>query len=180
MQYQADKTDDIDRALTEGQGVAGLPLGSTSSETETASTVGSEETLVQQPFKCPQATAPRSVMGTQKTAMQCCLEYFQQFLTRFITLYIIPKSPTSQKAAIDLPEEPIEAQTDGTKWEMPTSDNAKEKNTIKPISPKEYRPAFIAACQLFLECSSFPVYIAEGSHPLDIHSDKLDGGKMLE
>lgn len=179
MQYQADKTDDIDRALSDGQGVAGLPLGSTSSETETASIVGSEETVVQHTSKLPQGTTPRSVTGTQKTAMQCCLEYFQQFLTRFITLYIIPKSPTSQKAAIDLPGEPIGAQTDSTKWEMPTSENGKEKKTIKPITPKEYRPAFIAACQLFLECSSFPVYIAEGSHPSDIHSEKVDGGKVI-
>ncbi|KAM5163832.1 protein DOP1A isoform 2-T2 [Mantella aurantiaca] len=174
VQYQADKNDDIDRAVIDGQGVAGLPLGSTSSETETASTVGSEETVVQHTFKCPQGTAPRSIKGTQKTAMQCCLEYFQQFLTRLITLYIIPNSPTSQNAAIDLPEEPIGAHTDSTKWEMPSSENGKEKKIIKPISPKEYRPAFIAACQLFLECSSFPVYIAEGSHPSEVHSEKVD------
>lgn len=175
VQYQADKTDDIDRALIDGQGVAGLPLGSTSSETETASTVGSEETVVQHPSKCTQGAAPRNIKGTQKTAMQCCLEYFQQFLTRFITLYIIPKSPTSQNAAIDFQGEPIGAHTDSAKWEMSTSENGKEKQTVKPVSPKEYRPAFIAACQLFLECSSFPVYIAECSHPSDIHSEKVDG-----
>ncbi|PIO34532.1 hypothetical protein AB205_0097240 [Aquarana catesbeiana] len=175
VQYQADKTDDIDRALIDGQGVAGLPLGSTSSETETASTVGSEETVVQHPSKCTQGAAPRNIKGTQKTAMQCCLEYFQQFLTRFITLYIIPKSPTSQNAAIDFQGEPIGAHTDSAKWEMSTSENGKEKQTVKPVSPKEYHPAFIAACQLFLECSSFPVYIAECSHPSDIHSEKVDG-----
>ncbi|XP_072264674.1 protein DOP1A isoform X2 [Pyxicephalus adspersus] len=175
VQYQADKMDDIDRALSDGQGVAGLPLGSTSSETETASTVGSEETVVLQSSMCPQGTVQRNIKRTQKTAMQCCLEYFQQFLTRLITLYVIPKSPTSQKAAIDLPAEQIETHTDGTKWEMPKSENGKENKTIKTITPKEYRPAFIAACQLFLECSSFPVYIAEGSHPSDIHPEKADG-----
>ncbi|XP_068137647.1 protein dopey-1 isoform X4 [Hyperolius riggenbachi] len=172
VQYQADKADDIDRVLSDGQGAAGLPLGSTSSET---STVGSEETVVQHSSKCLQGTAQRNVKGTQKTAMQCCLEYFQQFLTRLITLYIIPSNPASQKTAIDLPEEATGAQTDSTKWETSTPVNTKEMKVSKSITPKEYRFAFIAACQLFLECSSFPVYIAEGSHPSDLHSEKVDG-----
>lgn len=61
VQYQADTTDDIDRALNEGHSAPGIPIiGSTSSETETASTVGSEETIVQPPSMMTQGTATRS------------------------------------------------------------------------------------------------------------------------
>ncbi|XP_075718187.1 protein DOP1A isoform X2 [Rhinoderma darwinii] len=170
VQYQEDKTDDLDKVLSDGQSAAGLPLGSTSSETETASTVGSEETVVQHPCMSPEGTSTRGVKAIQKTAMQCCLEYFQQFLTRFITLYILPKTAAPNMLPV---EQPTGGQIDSTKWE--TTENAKENKINKPNSPKEYRPAFIAACQLFLECSSFPVYIAEGSHTADIHSDKGEG-----
>ncbi|XP_071998138.1 protein DOP1A isoform X3 [Engystomops pustulosus] len=169
VQYQEDKADDIDKALSDRQSTAGLPLGSSSSETETASTVGSEETIVQHSFRSPKET--RSIKATQKTAMQCCLEYFQQFLTRLITLYILPRTTAAKTLPV---EQPLEEQPENTKWET-TTENGKEKKTNKAISPREYRPAFIAACQLFLECSSFPVYIAEGSHPADIHSDKGEG-----
>ncbi|KAM4693771.1 protein DOP1A [Discoglossus pictus] len=171
VQYQEDRMDDIDRVLGEGQGAAGLPLGSTSSETETVSTVGSEETVVQRSSKSPQGVS-QSAKSTQKTAMQCCLEYFQQFLTRLITLYIIPKSSLSQTPAIDHSGDPPggQGQPDNIKWEA----SAQEKRPVKQTTPKEYRPAFIAACQLFLECSSFPVYIAEGSQKPEIHTEKLD------
>ncbi|KAG8582105.1 hypothetical protein GDO81_007921 [Engystomops pustulosus] len=106
--------------------------------------------------------------------MQCCLEYFQQFLTRLITLYILPRTTAAKTLPV---EQPLEEQPENTKWET-TTENGKEKKTNKAISPREYRPAFIAACQLFLECSSFPVYIAEGSHPADIHSDKGEGDQL--
>ncbi|KAM4771624.1 protein DOP1A [Rhinophrynus dorsalis] len=171
VQYQADRADDIDRVLSEGQGAAGLTLGSTSSETETASTVGSEETVVQPPSPNLQGTTPRSMKSTPKTAMQCCLEYFQQFLTRLITLYIIPKSPSSQTLGSDIPGDLTGGQANSIKWETPP-ENPTDKKPSKQMAPKEYRPAFIAACQLFLECSSFPVYIAEGSHTSEIHTDK--------
>ncbi|MEE6476377.1 hypothetical protein FKM82_011056 [Ascaphus truei] len=172
VQYQADRADDIDRVLSDGQGAAGLPLGSTSSETETASTVGSEETVVQRPSTNPHGTASRSITSTQKTAMQCCLEYFQQFLTRLIHLYIMPGNSVSQTLAADLHGDLAEGQTDATKWETPAPDIPKEKKASKQTAPKEYRPAFTAACQLFLECSSFPVYIAEGSKTSEIHTEK--------
>ncbi|KAG9493700.1 hypothetical protein GDO78_001525 [Eleutherodactylus coqui] len=169
VQYQEDKADDLDKVPSDGQSAAGLPLGRTLSEIETASTVGSEESIVQHPCQSPKAT--RNTKATQKTAMQCCLEYFQQFLTRLITLYILPKSAAPKALTV---EQPSGGQTDKTKWET-TVENSKEKRINKPVSPKECRPAFIAACQLFLECSSFPVYIAEGSHSADIHSDKGEG-----
>uniref|UniRef100_A0A8C5Q2B3 DOP1 leucine zipper like protein A n=1 Tax=Leptobrachium leishanense TaxID=445787 RepID=A0A8C5Q2B3_9ANUR len=174
VQYQADRADDIDPALNEGQGAAGLPIGSTSSETETASTVGSEETVIQPPSTSLQGTTTRSIKAAQKTAMQCCLEYFQQFLTRLITLYILPRGSTSQILVNDLSGDFSGDRSDSTKWQAAALDSTKERDVMKQTSPKEYRPAFIAACQLFLECSSFPVYIAEGSHASEIHIVKAD------
>ncbi|XP_050827961.1 protein dopey-1 isoform X4 [Serinus canaria] len=173
VQYQADTTDDIDRALNEGHGAPGIPIvGSTSSETETASTVGSEETIVQPPSIMTQGTATRSGKTVQKTAMQCCLEYVQQFLTRFINLYIIQNNSSSQPLGAELPADPTGAQGQSTKWDRESQDDAKVKKTTKKKTPKEYLPAFIAACQLYLECSSFPVYIAEGNRTSELHPGK--------
>ncbi|XP_068040062.1 protein dopey-1 isoform X8 [Anomalospiza imberbis] len=172
VQYQADTTDDIDKALNEGHGAPGIPIvGSTSSETETASTVGSEETIVQPPSIMTQGTATRSGKTIQKTAMQCCLEYVQQFLTRFINLYIIENNSLSQPLGAELPVDPTRAQGQSTKWDTESQDDAKVKKTKKK-TPKEYLPAFIAACQLYLECSSFPVYIAEGNRTSELHPGK--------
>ncbi|KAI1241114.1 Protein dopey-1, partial [Lamprotornis superbus] len=173
VQYQADTTDDIDRALNEGHGTPGIPIvGSTSSETETASTVGSEETIVQPPSIMTQGTATRSGKTIQKTAMQCCLEYVQQFLSRFINLYIIQNSSLSQPLGAELPVDPTRVQGQSTKWDRESQDDAKVKKTNKKKTPKEYLPAFIAACQLYLECSSFPVYIAEGNRTSELHPGK--------
>uniref|UniRef100_A0A8C3NGA3 DOP1 protein n=1 Tax=Geospiza parvula TaxID=87175 RepID=A0A8C3NGA3_GEOPR len=173
VQYQADTTDDIDRALNEGHSAPGIPIvGSTSSETETASTVGSEETIVQPPSIMTQGTATRSGKTIQKTAMQCCLEYVQQFLTRFINLYIIQNNSLSQPLGAELPVDPTRVQGQSTKWDRESQDDAKVKKTTKKKTPKEYLPAFIAACQLYLECSSFPVYIAEGNRTSELHPGK--------
>uniref|UniRef100_A0A8B9EYE3 DOP1 leucine zipper like protein A n=1 Tax=Amazona collaria TaxID=241587 RepID=A0A8B9EYE3_9PSIT len=173
VQYQADTTDDIDRALNEGHSVPGIPIiGSTSSETETASTVGSEETIVQPSSMMTQGTATRSGKTIQKTAMQCCLEYVQQFLTRFINLYIIQSNSLSQPLGAELPLDPTREQGQTTKWDRESQGDAKVKKTNKKKTPKEYLPAFIAACQLYLECSSFPVYIAEGNRTSELHPGK--------
>ncbi|NXU86214.1 DOP1 protein, partial [Xiphorhynchus elegans] len=173
VQYQADTTDDIDRALNESHSAPGIPIiGSTSSETETASTVGSEETIVQPPSIMTQGTATRTGKTIQKTAMQCCLEYVQQFLTRFINLYIIQSSSLSQPLGAELPIDPTRVQGQSTKWDRESQDEAKAKKTSKKTPPKEYLPAFIAACQLYLECSSFPVYIAEGNRTSELHPGK--------
>ncbi|NWV11479.1 DOP1 protein, partial [Ptilonorhynchus violaceus] len=173
VQYQADTTDDIDRALNEGHSAPGIPIvGSTSSETETASTVGSEETIVQPPSIMTQGTTTRSAKTIQKTAMQCCLEYVQQFLTRFINLYIIQSSSLSQPLGTELPVDSTRVQGQGTKWDRESQDDTKVKKANKKKPPKEYLPAFIAACQLYLECSSFPVYIAEGNRTSELHPGK--------
>ncbi|NXW57943.1 DOP1 protein, partial [Eurystomus gularis] len=173
VQYQADTIDDIDRALNEGHVAPGIPIiGSTSSETETASTVGSEETIVQPPSVMTQGTATRSGKSIQKTAMQCCLEYVQQFLTRFINLYIIQSNSLSQPLGAELPADPTREQGQTTKWDQESQLDMKMKKTNKKKPPKEYLPAFIAACQLYLECSSFPVYIAEGNRTSELHPGK--------
>ncbi|XP_009473896.1 PREDICTED: protein dopey-1 isoform X2 [Nipponia nippon] len=173
VQYQADTTDDIDRALNEGHSAPGISIiGSTSSETETASTVGSEETIVQPPSIMTQGTATRSGKTIQKTAMQCCLEYVQQFLTRFINLYIIQSNSLSQPLGAELPVDPSREQGQTTKWDRESQVDAKVKKTNKKKTPKEYLPAFIAACQLYLECSSFPIYIAEGNRTSELHPGK--------
>uniref|UniRef100_A0A8C3IFQ1 DOP1 leucine zipper like protein A n=1 Tax=Chrysemys picta bellii TaxID=8478 RepID=A0A8C3IFQ1_CHRPI len=173
VQYQADTADDIDSALSEGHGAPGIPIiGSTSSETETASTVGSEETIVQPPSIITQGSATRSGKMIQKTAMQCCLEYVQQFLTRFINLYIIQSNSLSQPLATELQVDLTREQGQLTKWDRESQGDAKGKKTNK--TPKEYLSAFIAACQLYLECSSFPVYIAEGNHTSELLPEKSD------
>ncbi|KAL2792177.1 protein dopey-1 isoform e [Daubentonia madagascariensis] len=174
IQYQADGTDDIDRELSEGQGTATIPIGSTSSETETASTVGSEETIIQPPSVVTQGTATRSGKKAQKTAMQCCLEYVQQFLIRLINLYIVQSTPFSQALATEHQGDLGREQGEASKWDRDSQGDVKERNISKQKTSKEYLSAFLAACQLFLECSSFPVYIAEGSHTSELRSEKLE------
>uniref|UniRef100_G3TE15 DOP1 leucine zipper like protein A n=1 Tax=Loxodonta africana TaxID=9785 RepID=G3TE15_LOXAF len=173
IQYQADRTDDIDGELSEGQGTAAIPIGSTSSETETASTVGSEETIIQASSRVSEGTATRSGKTAQKTAMQCCLEYVQQFLTRLINLYIIQSNSLSQLLATEQQDLSRE-QGETSKWDRDSHGDVKERNIGKEKNSKEYLSAFLAACQLFLECSSFPVYIAEGNHTSELHSEKSE------
>ncbi|XP_027625702.1 protein dopey-1 [Tupaia chinensis] len=174
IQYQADRTDDIDRELSQGQGTTTIPIGSTSSETETASTVGSEETIIQPPSIVTQGTATRSGKTPQKTAMQCCLEYVQQFLTRLINLYIVQSNSFSQGLATEHQGDLSRERGETSKWDRDSQGDVKERNISKQKTSKEYLSAFLAACQLFLECSSFPVYIAEGSHTSELHSEKLE------
>uniref|UniRef100_Q8BL99-5 Isoform 5 of Protein DOP1A n=1 Tax=Mus musculus TaxID=10090 RepID=Q8BL99-5 len=173
IQYQADRPDDLDRELN-GQGAATIPIGSTSSETETASTVGSEETVIQPPSTFTQGAAGRSGKAVQKTAMQCCLEYVQQFLSRLINLYIIHSDSFPQALAADHQGDFSRIQRETSKWDRDSQGDAKERNIHTPKTSKEYLSAFLAACQLFLECSSFPVYIAEGNHTSESHSEKPD------
>ncbi|XP_054554970.1 protein dopey-1 isoform X2 [Talpa occidentalis] len=174
IQYQAEHTDDIDRELSEGHGATVIPIGSTSSETETASTVGSEETTIQPPPIITQGTATRSGKTVQKTAMQCCLEYVQQFLTRLINLYIIQSKSFSQALATDQQGDLSREQGEASKWDRDSHGDVKERNISKQKTSKEYLSSFLAACQLFLECSSFPVYIAEGSHTSELRSEKSE------
>lgn len=179
IQYQADRTDDIDRELSEGQGAAVIPIGSTSSETETASTVGSEETIIQPASLVTQGTATRGGKTVQKTAMQCCLEYVQQFLTRLINLYIVQSNSFSQALATEHHGDLSREQGDTSKWDRDSHGDVKDRNISKQKTSKEYLSAFLAACQLFLECSSFPVYIADGNHTSELHSEQSESGKVV-
>ncbi|XP_064411620.1 protein dopey-1 isoform X2 [Latimeria chalumnae] len=179
VQYQADKVEDIDRELAEGQGPGTVPLGSTSSETETTSTVGSEETLVQLFPPAGQgaaaataAAAARGGKAAQKTAMQCCLEYFQQFLSRLITLYVTQGDCVPQEFATEFDSDLKGDRGQAAKGDQPGRGDAADKKPSHQTEPRKYLPAFIAACQLFFECSSFPVYIAEGNLTSDPRSEK--------
>ncbi|XP_028836850.1 protein dopey-1 isoform X3 [Denticeps clupeoides] len=87
-----------------------------------------------------------------KTVMQCCLEHFQQFLSRLVCLYVTPDRATSMRT------ENLQVASvlvDGV------GQNGVEQQ--QGLEHRECLAAFTAACQLFLECSSFPVYIAEGN-----------------
>uniref|UniRef100_A0A668RQD7 DOP1 leucine zipper like protein A n=1 Tax=Oreochromis aureus TaxID=47969 RepID=A0A668RQD7_OREAU len=93
-----------------------------------------------------------------KPVMQCCLEHFQQFLSRLITLYIIPGQVNKVEGH----------RGEVTHSGLLVSESSQNGDHAEVCSgsgmvQKECIAAFTAACQLFLECSSFPVYIAEGN-----------------
>lgn len=89
-----------------------------------------------------------------KPVMQCCLENFKQFLSRLITLYITPchldKVGVERGGALQSGPLVVES----CQHSGPTEPGPVQRECVA---------AFTAACQLFLECSSFPVYIAEGN-----------------
>lgn len=90
-----------------------------------------------------------------KPVMQCCLEHFQQFLSCLVRLYITPGGQTEAGKSCSA--------------EMGTltvvADKRRTSGFEEQMSSEQMDclAAFTAACQLFLECSSFPVYIAEGN-----------------
>ncbi|XP_051867917.1 protein dopey-1 isoform X1 [Pristis pectinata] len=174
VQYQADKTDDIDRVLVEGQVSGSVPQGSTSSETETASTVGSEDTVV--PSSTSQEDKVAVPVGTsaQKTTMQYCLEYFEQFLTQLITLYIIPSEFVCQAFETEFHVDLCRDRSQTNDQNLAGKGDATFPATEPHQGSKEYHQSFSAACQLFFECSSFPVYIAEGNLASSSHSNKSE------
>ncbi|XP_051999915.1 protein dopey-1-like isoform X1 [Xyrauchen texanus] len=90
-----------------------------------------------------------------KPVMQCCLEQFQQFLSCLVRLYITPGSQEEAGRSCSVEMETLTV----------VADKKRQKDFKEPIlsKQKECLAAFTAACQLFLECSSFPVYIAEGN-----------------
>uniref|UniRef100_A0A673VWI8 DOP1 leucine zipper like protein A n=1 Tax=Salmo trutta TaxID=8032 RepID=A0A673VWI8_SALTR len=88
-----------------------------------------------------------------KPVMQCCLEHFQHFLSRLVTLYITPgmvEGAGGERSEVVRAEPEGGAQQNG-------------RDVVEVPGQRECLAAFTAACQLFLECSSFPVYIAEGN-----------------
>ncbi|XP_068425515.1 protein dopey-1 isoform X3 [Clinocottus analis] len=104
------------------------------------------------------SSGPSQTKPLDKPVMQCCLEHFQQFLSRLISLYITPGQ--GDKADGE--------RSDVMKSGPLVSEGSQHSNQIESSSEaglvqREGVAAFTAACQLFLECSSFPVYIAEGN-----------------
>ncbi|XP_064198494.1 protein dopey-1 [Anguilla rostrata] len=97
---------------------------------------------------------PAQTKPQDKPVMQCCLEEFQHFLTRLVTLHITPPAGGGRERPAHM--EVVRA---GLEGEASEDDRAGHQGAQQ----RECLGAFTAACQLFLECSSFPVYIAEGN-----------------
>uniref|UniRef100_A0A3Q2Y2T3 Uncharacterized protein n=1 Tax=Hippocampus comes TaxID=109280 RepID=A0A3Q2Y2T3_HIPCM len=96
-----------------------------------------------------------------KPVMQCCLEHFQQFLSRLITLHITTEQVDKDEKDRGLLVQTTSLAVEGTPHCRHV--DLTESCLDSVVVQKECVAAFTAACQLFLECSSFPVYIAEGN-----------------
>lgn len=96
-----------------------------------------------------------------KPVMQCCLEHFQQFLSRLITLHITTEQMDKDEKDRGLLVQTTSLAVEGTPHCRHV--DLAESCLDSVVVQKECVAAFTAACQLFLECSSFPVYIAEGN-----------------
>lgn len=104
------------------------------------------------------SSGPSQTKPLDKPVMQCCLEHFQQFLSRLINLYI------TQGQVDKADSERDEILRSGPLVSEDAQDfDHKESCSGSGLVKRECVAAFTAACQLFLECSSFPVYIAEGN-----------------
>ncbi|XP_053182783.1 protein dopey-1 isoform X1 [Scomber japonicus] len=107
------------------------------------------------------SSGPSQTKPLDKPVMQCCLEHFQQFLSRLITLYIIPGQENKVEA---LRGEVVQSGTLVSEASQHSEHMEQtESCSGSGLVQRERIAAFTAACQLFLECSSFPVYIAEGN-----------------
>ncbi|CAJ1061967.1 protein dopey-1 isoform X2 [Xyrichtys novacula] len=102
------------------------------------------------------SSGPSQAKPLDKPVMQCCLEHFQQFLSRLISLYITPGQRHKAET------EKGEIMQTGT-LVLEDCQNSSHIDPGSSVLQRECAAAFTAACQLFLECSSFPVYIAEGN-----------------
>lgn len=136
---------------------------------------GTEETS--EPDSNPHQTArtgrrPSSgpVQNKDKPVMQCCLENFKQFLSRLIILYITPGhvDKVGAERGEVLHSGPLVVE--GCQHSGPAEP--------RPVQ-RECVAAFTAACQLFLECSSFPVYIAEGNLKSSPTQEEQIGGSLM-
>ncbi|KAJ8354068.1 hypothetical protein SKAU_G00216350 [Synaphobranchus kaupii] len=149
IQYQADQPQETAQALSS---VLGCP-----------SEKGGLEDVM--PSPCPGdglvgrgrgwgGAGPAQTKPQDKPVMQWCLEEFQHFLTRLVTLHITHPVVGGR----DRPAH-MEVVRAGLEGRVPEDDRA----GFQGAQQRECLGAFTAACQLFLECSSFPVYIAEGN-----------------
>ncbi|XP_056618068.1 protein dopey-1 isoform X2 [Triplophysa dalaica] len=112
----------------------------------------------------PSKPKPKSGLGSSahppkpqdKPVMQCCLEHFQEFLSLLVKLYITPGVHALEAGKIFSADMDTLTVVAGKR----RNDDFEEQVSSQQ---KDCLAAFTAACQLFLECSSFPVYIAEGN-----------------
>uniref|UniRef100_A0A3Q3EAX4 DOP1 leucine zipper like protein A n=1 Tax=Labrus bergylta TaxID=56723 RepID=A0A3Q3EAX4_9LABR len=104
------------------------------------------------------SSGPSQTKPLDKPVMQCCLEHFQQFLSRLISLYITPGQGHKAEAERGEVMQSGSLVSEGSQQSVQM-----ELCSITGMVQREFVAAFTAACQLFLECSSFPVYIAEGN-----------------
>uniref|UniRef100_A0A8C1JXA9 Protein dopey-1-like n=1 Tax=Cyprinus carpio TaxID=7962 RepID=A0A8C1JXA9_CYPCA len=117
----------------------------------------SPEDVLIQPKTKPKSGLSNSahIKPQDKPVMQCCLEHFQQFLSCLVRLYITSGDQTEAGKSCSAEMDTLTVVADKRRTsgfeEMMSSEQM------------ECLAAFTAACQLFLECSSFPVYIAEGN-----------------
>ncbi|KAM9724218.1 protein DOP1A isoform 3-T3 [Menidia menidia] len=101
------------------------------------------------------SSGPCPAKPLDKPVMQCCLDHFQQFLSRLIGLHIIPGQGDNAGG--------LRGQLMPSGPPLSSSSTPADPCSGSGPVPREHVAAFTAACQLFLECSSFPVYIAEGN-----------------
>lgn len=136
---------------------------------------GTEETNEQasnphQTAKIGRRPSSGPTQNKDKPVMQCCLENFKQFLSRLITLYITPchidKVGGERGEALQSGPVVIE----GCQHSGPAEPRLVQRDCVS---------AFTAACQLFLECSSFPVYIAEGNLKSSPTQEEQIGGSLI-
>uniref|UniRef100_A0A3B4U3Z4 DOP1 leucine zipper like protein A n=1 Tax=Seriola dumerili TaxID=41447 RepID=A0A3B4U3Z4_SERDU len=120
------------------------------------------------------SSGPSQTKPLDKPVMQCCLEHFQQFLSRLITLYITPgrgDRPEGERNEV--------MQSGPLVSEGSQHCDYTELCLGSGFVQRECVAAFTAACQLFLECSSFPVYIAEGNlKSSPTQEEHLDGEQV--
>ena len=113
--------------------------------------------------------------------MQCCLEQFQHFLSRLITLYITSTNNNNNSnhatAGVSETERPPRpSKMDTLKVGVGAVMTTKQEDDQEwGLEQRECMAAFAAACQIFLECSSFPIYIAEGNMKASPTREELAG-----
>lgn len=136
---------------------------------------GTEETSEQacnphQTAKTGRRPSSGPTQNKDKPVMQCCLENFKQFLSRLITLYITPchVDKVGGERGEALQSGPVVIE--GCQHSSPTEPRLVQRECVA---------AFTAACQLFLECSSFPVYIAEGNLKSSPTQEEQIGGSLM-
>ncbi|XP_076837003.1 protein DOP1A isoform X2 [Brachyhypopomus gauderio] len=117
--------------------------------------------------------------------MQRCLEHFQHFLCSLVKLYVTPAHPqgagpagtraSAPEGGAARQEEPVPEQRGGVSEER----GGVSEHRGGVAEHRGCLAAFTAACQLFLECSSFPVYVAEGNMKSTSNRAEQEGGESV-